>query len=167
MISRAVPIWFLWLFRHALGSWSPFGEEVRPWRGVCYVWCPRFDWKASTNPCVTASDFVISFPEWAGYQPGKNSKGLCVDPHCDTAVLSVGPIGPFMTWEPRPCTYSGEIIIIFIYIFFLLPVSVPPAAHFCPRALHDALLNWHHAWGPPSAGIVAFSCWSSSLHILP
>lgn len=90
---------------------------------------------------------MILFAEWAGCQPGKKSKGWCADPHCDTAVLSVGPIGPFMTWQPRPCTYSGEVF------FIPLPVSVLPAALFCLRALHDALLIWHHAWGSPSAGI--------------
>lgn len=149
MISKAVPICFLCLFTRAVGSWSPFGcSEALAWRVLCMV--AKHDWKASTDPRVTASEFVGFLLQNGPVINLERSLKAYALIHTATQVCSLSARLDHL-W-PESLTLH-LLWWAFFFSFFLLPVSLFPAALFCPRALHDAPLNWHHAWGPPSAGI--------------
>lgn len=148
MISTSVPIWFLCVFTHAVGSWSPFGcSEALAWI-VCYVWWPSMTGKLGLIYVSLLVRFV-----WFHLQNGpviNLERSLKADAliHTATQLCSLS------AWSDHLWPDSPDPALTLVSFFWIpLPVSVLPAALFCLRALHDALLIWHHAWGPPSAGI--------------
>lgn len=71
--------------------------------------------------------FALLPAEWAGYQPGKKSKGWWTDPHSDTAALS-SPLRlsnlPIYVLRSTTFCNSGEYCAIFLSVCLLEPLLI-------------------------------------------